>query len=211
MLGIIRVITMQRQADIDQHGLLIEKDSGIRTLSACIPNQPNGVYDEATEAESLPKIVALARELERRGCRAVGISCAADPALEEARLAVGVPVYGAGSCAARRALRLAPRVGVLTILEEIPPLIYEALGQACIGMDRPEGVVTTIDLQAPAGREAAIEAARRLRARGAEVLVLACTGFASIDFAAELFARTGIVAVDPILALGAEVVHDLTV
>ncbi len=204
MLGIIRVITMQRQEDIDRHGLLIEKDSGIRTLSACIPDQPNGVYDDATEAESLPKIVALARELELRGCSSIGISCAADPALAEAQAAVRVPVYGAGSSAARHALRIASRVGVLTILQEIPPLIHKALGQAYVGMDRPEGVVTTLDLQTPAGREAAIEAALRLQARGAEVLVLACTGFASIGFAAELLARTGIAAVDPILALGAE-------
>ncbi|OWR31512.1 hydantoin racemase [Saccharibacillus sp. O23] len=204
MLGIIRVITMDSEEDVNKHGALIRRRSGVETLSACIPDQPEGVYDEATEAQASPKIVELARELERRGCTAIGISCAADPALEETRAAVGVPVYGAGSCAARQALELAPRAGVLTILREAPPLIRGALGEAYIGTERPEGVVTTLDLQTPQGQEAAIEAALRLRNRGAEVVVLACTGFASIGFADQLRARTGIVAVDPILALGVE-------
>lgn len=203
MLGIIRVITLQDPVDADLHGELIRRKYGLEVTSACIPDQPQGVYDERTEALAIPKIVKLAQELEEMGCRAIGISCAADPALEECRSAVSVPVLGAGSCAAHLGLAGADRLGVLTILEETPPLIRSVLGPAYVGMERPEGVTTTLDLRTPQGREAALNSAARLAERGAEGIVLACTGFATIGFAEEVERRLGLRAFDPILALGA--------
>lgn len=203
MLGIIRVITLQEESAIQLHGDLIERRFGLPVISRCIPDQPRGVYNDETEAESVPKIIQLARELEQQGCTAVGISCAADPALAEARAAVRIPVLGAGSCAAHMALAYSSRIGVLTILTEVPPLIRSILGEACLGMDRPDGVTTTLDLGTPAGRAGALAGAARLVERGAEALVLACTGFATIGLAAELEETLGIRAFDPILCLGA--------
>lgn len=203
MLGIIRVITLQDENSIQLHGALIERRFGLPVMSRCILDQPQGVYNEETEAESIPKIIELAKELERSGCTAIGISCAADPALEEARAAVQVPVLGAGSCAAHLALTVTSRVGVLTILTEVPPYIRSILGDAYLGMERPDGVTTTLDLNTPAGRAGALAGAARLVERGAEAIVLACTGFATIGLAAELAEKLGIRAFDPIISLGA--------
>lgn len=205
MLGIIRVITLQEESAIHLHGELIEHRYGLPVISRCIPDQPQGVYNAETEAESVPKIISLARELEQQGCTAIGISCAADPALLEARMAVNVPVLGAGSCAAHMSLAYSDKIGVLTILTEVPPLIRSILGDAYLGMDRPDGVTTTLDLGTPAGRAGALAGAARLVERGAEAIVLACTGFATIGLAAELEQQLGIRAFDPILALGAAV------
>ncbi|CAM4349288.1 MAG: aspartate/glutamate racemase family protein [Paenibacillus macerans] len=206
MLGIIRVITLQDRRDAELHGELIRQKFGLDVRSACIPDQPSGVYDERTERLAVPKIVALAKRLADEGCTAIGISCAADPALEECRQALSVPVLGAGSCAAHLSLTQSTRVGVLTILQETPPLIRSILGEAYVGMDRPEGVTTTLDLRTDRGREAAFEAAQRLARRGAAGIVLACTGFATIGFAAELKAQLGLTAFDPIDSLGAAAV-----
>ncbi|MEK5238595.1 aspartate/glutamate racemase family protein [Paenibacillus sp. FSL L8-0470] len=203
MLGIIRVITLQEEGSIHLHGELIERRYGLPVISRCIQDQPQGVYDALTEAESVPKIIELARELEASGCTAIGISCAADPALLEARAAVRIPVLGAGSCAAHMALAFSSRVGVLTILTEVPLFIRSILGDAYLGMDRPDGVTTTLDLNTPAGRAGALAGAARLVERGAEAIVLACTGFATIGLAAELEEKLGIRALDPILSLGA--------
>lgn len=205
MLGMIRVITLQDESAVHLHGALVEKRYGLPVLSRCIPDQPRGVYNDETEAESVPKIIELARQLEGEGCTAIGISCAADPALAEARAAVKVPVFGAGSCAAHLALTCSSRIGVLTILTEVPPLIRGILGDAYIGMDRPDGVTTTLDLGTPAGRAGALAGAARLVERGADAIVLACTGFATIGLAAELEEQLGIRAFDPILSLGAAV------
>lgn len=206
MLGIIRVITLKNHRDAELHGELIRKKYGLDVRSACIPDQPHGVYDEQTEQLSIPKIMALAKRLADEGCTVIGISCAADPALEECREALSVPVLGAGSCAAHLSLTQSASVGVLTILQETPPLIRSILGEAYIGMDRPEGVATTLDLRTDWGRKAAFAAAQRLAQRGATGIVLACTGFATIGFAAELKERLGITAFDPIDSLGAAAV-----
>ncbi|AIQ10827.1 aspartate/glutamate racemase family protein [Paenibacillus durus] len=203
MLGIIRVITLPDQRDADLHGELIRRRYGLEVTSACIEDQPEGVFDERTEELAIPKIVLLAGELEKRGCRAIGISCAADPALAECRQAVNVPVLGAGSCAAHLGLASVDKLGVLTILEETPPLIRSILGDAYVGMERPEGVMTTLDLRTEAGREASFRSAVKLAEQGAEGIVLACTGFATIGFAEELERRLGLRAFDPIYSLGA--------
>ncbi|MGG4220317.1 aspartate/glutamate racemase family protein [Paenibacillus jamilae] len=203
MLGIIRVITMQDKATIDLHGRVIEQRYGLPVTSVCIPDQPKGIYDDITDREAVPKIVLAAQQLVERGCTSIGISCAADPGLEETRQAVAVPVHGAGSCAALLALTSARRVGVLTILDAAPPFIRRILGESYIGTERPEGVRTTLDLNTPQGKEAAMVGALRLQEKGAEVIVLACTGFVTMNFAAELERKLGIRAIDPIVALGA--------
>ncbi|MGG1673254.1 aspartate/glutamate racemase family protein [Paenibacillus sp. NRS-1783] len=203
MLGMIRVLTMQDEVAIGLHGRVIEQRYGLSVSSICIPDQPQGIYDDATNRESVPKIVVAAQQLVEQGCTSIGISCAADPALEETRQAVNVPVYGAGSCAAHLALTAASRIGVLTILEETPPLIRRILGESYIGTERPEGVRTTLDLNTPHGKEEAMAAALRLQEKGAEAIVLACTGFVTMNFAPELERRLGIRAIDPIVALGA--------
>lgn len=203
MLGIIRVITMTKPEAIDAHGAVIAGRFGLAVTSLCIEDQPDGVYDDATEALAVPKIVAAARRLRERGCTVIGISCAADPALAECRAAVDVPVIGAGSAAGHIARGLSERIGVLTILDETPPRLRDILGAAYVGHDKPTGVRTTLDLQSPAGRAAAIEAAGRLIDKGAQTVVLACTGFATMKFAPVLHQHFGVAFVDPIIALGA--------
>ena len=53
-MGIIRVIT-QEQAQVDAHGQLIEQwIPGVKTLSRCIPDQPEGVHDARTKRAAAP-------------------------------------------------------------------------------------------------------------------------------------------------------------
>ncbi len=203
MLGIIRVITLADPRAIAAHGEVVRRHFGLPVLSACIEDQPEGIYDDASEAVAVPKIVAAARQLRARGCGAIGISCAADPALAECRAALDVPVIGAGSAAGYMARSLAGRIGVLTILDATPRPLRTLLGEAYTGHGKPEGVRTTLDLQSPAGQAAAIVAAGKLIDGGAQAIVLACTGFATLEFAPVLRRHFGIPFIDPIVALGA--------
>lgn len=203
MLGIIRVITLSDADAVATHGNLVARKFGLPVVSECIPDQPDGIYDDASEALAVPKIVDLARRLEARGCGMIGISCAADPALDEVRAVVRVPVIGAGSAAGHVARAASEKIGVLTILDDTPPRLRQLLGDAYVGVDRPSGVRTTLDLQTEAGRSAALAAAGRLIERGADTIVLGCTGFATMGFATVLRGHFGIGFVDPIIALGA--------
>jgi Asp/Glu/hydantoin racemase len=202
MLGIIRVLTTSDPDILNRHGKILQEHYGYECASACIPDQPDGVHDDASEAVAAPKVAALARELEARGAAALFISCASDPGLAEARRAVRVPVVGAGAAAAAVALNLGDRVGVLGIRDEAPRAVARVLGARLIAAIRPAGVTTTRHLMEPGGQERALAAARELASAGADTIALACTGLVTIGMAPILQRALGLPVVDPVLAGG---------
>lgn len=200
-LGIIRVLTTTDGRVLGEHGRLLERDYGIHSTSRCIPDQPNGIHDDATEALAVPKIVALGQEFEREGCRALFLSCAADPGLAQLRRAVRIPVFSAGSSAARIAQNLALPVAVLGITAEAPRPFRAILGED-VAYARPEGVTCTNDLLRPDGKARAVACVRGLMDSGARVIAFSCTGFSTIGLAAVLRAELGCVAIDAVAAAG---------
>ncbi|MFN3764046.1 MAG: aspartate/glutamate racemase family protein [Aliihoeflea sp.] len=203
MLGIIRVLTMQDQDAVDLHGRIVSQAYGTPVRSACIPDQPQGIFDDETMDRAVPKVVELASVLERDGCTQIAISCFGDPALTESRAAVSVPVLGAGSASAHMARSLSDRIGVLTIVDSLPRHILDILGDCFIGMDKPDGIATSPQLTTDTGKAAAVEGVLRLKARGADTILLGCTGFATMQFSAQMGDSLGVRLVDPLLALAA--------
>lgn len=113
-LGVIRVITTEDPACLNSHGRILAQELGIETISRCLPDQPHGVHDAATFEAASVKTAELAEQMAAHDAvDALLISCAADPGLAEARQRLSIPVIGAGSAAARLALRRGTRVGVL--------------------------------------------------------------------------------------------------
>jgi Asp/Glu/hydantoin racemase len=202
MLGIIRVLTTTDPDVLNRHGKILQERYGYETVSACIPDQPDGIYDDASEAMAVPKIVALAQELAGKGATAVFISCASDPGLAEVRQSVRVPVVGAGSAVAALALNLGGRIGVLGITDAAPRPVARILGDRLVASVRPAGVTTTHHLMDPDGQERALAAARQLVSAGADSIALACTGLVTIGMAPILQRELGIPVVDPVLAGG---------
>ena len=121
MLGIIRVLTTDNQEVLHEHGKRMKDLFLVESVTKCITDQPNGIYNDETEAMSIPKIVALAKQMaEEDGVDVITISCAADPALNETREVLSFPVLGAGVCGAHAASMVGQRVGIVGITE-IPP------------------------------------------------------------------------------------------
>lgn len=201
MLAIIRVFTVADHDLLAAHGRIIGARFGLTSQTYCIPDQPLGIFDEASERQAVPKIVAVARQAAADGARAVFISCAADPALDECRQTLSIPVIGAGSAAAAVALALGKRVGVLTLNGPVPAPMADALGSRLTAFRSPAGVTTTADLLTAAGRDAAIAAARDL-ARRADVIAFACTGYATIGLASLLRGGVAVPVVDAVEAGG---------
>jgi len=172
-----------------------------RSTTRCIEDQPNGIYDEESEAQAIPEIVRLGRELEHTGCQALFLSCAADPGLAALRAAVAIPVVSAGSAAARMAACLQLPTAVMGIGEHAPAPFRRLLG-ADIPYARPVGVTQTTDLLTPAGRQAALACARQLHEAGARVIVFACTGLTTIGLAPRIRADIGSAAIDAVSAAG---------
>jgi len=208
-VGVIRVITLEDRGLIERHGRIMEKAyPDIETLSVCIEDQPKGIFDESSEKMAAPKIVEAGRRLLEEGVDAIFVSCAADPAVEDLRrIAAGKPVFGAGKPLAALALAISSKVGVLGIGEEPPRPLAATLGDALISYRRPSGVSATTDIAESSG--AIIEAARRLRGDGAEVIALGCTGFSTFGTAARLQRLLGIPVLDPVLAAASIIHHEL--
>lgn len=202
MIGLIRVLTTSDEQVLNEHGRLISEMYAVPVRNECIPDQPLGIFSDETEQLANPKIVALGRKLEREGCRAIIVSCAADPAVEQLRGQVSVPVIGAGSAASYMARALGKRVGVMGITETLPDVMKAILGEAFVRYIQPEGVANTTDLLTPAGRERAIAAARTLMEQGTEVIVFACTGFSTIGLASVLRKELRIPVIDAVEAEG---------
>ncbi|MFN3268355.1 MAG: AroM family protein, partial [Zestosphaera sp.] len=204
VVGLIRVLTTKDEELLNLHGRIIESAfPELRVVSRCIEDQPKGIYDRESEELAKPKILRLAREFEKEGVNAIIVSCAADPAVKEARKEMRVPVIGAGSAAASIALAYGDKVGVLNLTEDTPEVIKRVLGSHLVAEGKPEGVRNTLDLMTNWGREAAKKALNDLLKHGVDVIVLACTGYSTIGFARIAEEIAGIPVVDPVVAAGA--------
>ena len=65
--------------------------------SRCIPDQYEGIHDDATMAAGVPKVAAMARQMYEEGFEAIIVSCARDPGVRETRAAVPIPWWGPGA------------------------------------------------------------------------------------------------------------------
>lgn len=210
IVGLIRVLTITDEELLNVHGRIIERAyPELKVISKCIKNQPQGIYDSKTEKIAKPKIIELAKEFEREGVDAIIISCAADPGVKEVRERVSIPVIGAGSAASSLALVYGEKVGVLNLTEETPMVIKEILGDHLVADDHPKGVTNTLDLMTELGKNAAINAAKRLKENGVDVILLGCTGMSTIKIAPILEKRVEIPIIDPVIAAGTVALHSL--
>lgn len=203
-IGLIRVLTTSNEELLNLHGHLVMKYfPGFEVVSRCIPDQPEGIHDYETEQTAVPKVLALAREMERDGMEAVIVSCAGDPAVAEASAELRIPVIGAGRSAAAAALILGLPAAVLGITKEVPAAMVRILGDLLIADVVPEGIESTLDLLKPEGKKALEEAGRSLASKGARAIVLACTGMSTIGAADTLREKLGIPVIDPVKAQAA--------
>ena len=200
-IGLIRVLTTDNLELLNLHGgMIMEWFPGLDVRSECIPDQPEGVHDDATEALAIPKVVVLAEQMEKDGAEAIVVSCAGDPGVVASKGRVGVPVIGAGRAAAHTARLLERAVGVLGITDDVPAAVVEILGDLMVADGIPEGVVSTLDLMKPEGMRATVDKGRELLGRGAECLLLACTGMSTIGAAEVLRRELGVPVIDPVRA-----------
>lgn len=202
-VGVIRVFTHDDAGIIDSHGDIIGELYGFECVNACIPDQFNGIYDDKTEAAAIPKIIELARKMETSDkVDGIIISCAADPALDEVRLEVSVPVVAAGSSLAHLAKSVSNKVGVLTIASGVPLAMAEVLGDSLVSSEQPHGIDSTRDLLGANVVEQSMKAVSRLFDAGAEIIIFACTGYITIGFDRLLREEHNIKVVSPVTAEG---------
>lgn len=205
-VGLVRVLTTTDRRLLRLHGeIIMEHFPGLEILSACIPDQPEGIHDDVTETVAVPKVLALARSMESDGVEAVIVSCFGDPAVTEAAAFLRIPVIGAGRASACLARSLEVPVGVLGLLPEVPEPVGRILGDRFVAARVPAGVVSTLDLMAPEGKSSVLAAGARLKEAGAKALLLGCTGMSTINAAPLLRDALKIPVIDPVRSAAAVV------
>ena len=202
-VGLIRVLTTTDEVLLQSHGALLRQYFPMLDVhSRCLPDQPEGIHDEATMAVGVPKVVALAREMWEEGFEAVIVSCAGDPGVAEARKAVPIPVIGAGESTAALCLFYGSRPAVLGITADVPAGYQRVFGDRIVDNARGKGVESVLDLMTPAGFAATEAEVLRQKELGADVIALSCTGMSTIQIAPALEEKSGIPVLDPVMCEG---------
>lgn len=139
-VGVIRVLTTEDETVLNRHGKLLERYYPMfQVTSRCIPEQFEGVHDEETECQSIPKVVALAEEMYREGFDAVIVSCAGDPGVEEARKLLPSQWWEQGRVWPHLSLFFGERPAVLGILDAAPKAYRRLFGDKMVSCERGSG------------------------------------------------------------------------
>jgi Asp/Glu/hydantoin racemase len=208
-IALLRVVTLTSESGLDKHAeILAEHYPQFDIDSFCIPDQPDGIYDQQSHQAAIPKIIELA-ELLADQYQAILISCAADPALTELQQKLTIPVAGAGAVSASQALKHSNKVAVLGMGNYQLTAVKETLGDNLLAYRLLKNVKNTHDFATQAGQAELYQLAFELKAAGAEVIVLACTGMGALEIADDLAAELGIAVIDPLLTAGLYLQQDL--
>lgn len=146
------------------------------------PSSIETFYDEAF---ALPGILKTVDEYKTK-CDAIVINCFADPAVNAARELTDVPVVGPAEASMMIALMLGHNFGVISTFKNSGPWIelqarnigIEQRLAGAIGIDIP---VLELEKDLKKTARYLVDAARYLiESKGAEVIVLGCTGMAPV-------------------------------
>lgn len=168
---------------------------------------PPAIQGPEDDAICRPFVLAEVDRAAASGADAIIIACFDDPALDEARGRVKIPVLGIGEAGFHAAMMLGGRFSVVTTLPVAIPILEEnlrhyGLAPACVRV-RAAGI-EVLDLEdASLGAVAKVSAeiARAKAEDGVGAIVLGCAGMA--DLAASLAAEHGLKVIDGVGAAAA--------
>ncbi len=206
-VGLIRVKSLPSRAATGTHGRwLMAHFPGLRVESRCIEGFPHGLYNDDLLGDALPALIQCAEGLAPE-VDTLAVSCVEDPAVPELRSALRIPVFGAGGSLGALCRALHVPLGVLTITPKLPDPLRNHLDGLEFCWKQVPGVARTTDL--PRSKSQVEETARALLAEGCEALALACTGFSSAGTRYALEPVLGVPVLDPLVAMGAQIVATL--
>jgi len=182
---VINPITTDSFNDMTKNYLEKIKSPDVEIEVVNIKEGPSSIETFYDEAFALPEILKTIDEYKSR-CDAIVINCFADPAVNAARELTDVPVVGPAEASMMIALMLGHKFGVISTFRNSGPWIelqvrnmgIEQRLAGAIGVDIP---VLELGKDLKKTARYLIDAARNLiDSKGAEVIVLGCTGMAPV-------------------------------
>ncbi|MBB5514516.1 Asp/Glu/hydantoin racemase [Rubricella aquisinus] len=169
---------------------------GVPIQCVTLKDGPPGIETQAQADRVIAPMLDLAAGIE---ASAFVVACFGDPGLHAMRDEMTVPVLGIQECAVMQALTVGQRFGVIAILERSVPRHYRAFGAMGV-LDRLVGdypLDLTVAELADADRTVArmAEVGQRLRADGANSIIMGCAGMAR--YRAQLEQDIGLPVIEP--------------
>ena len=160
---------------------------------------PEAVESRFDEVFAMPEVIIKCIEAEEAGYDGVFINCFGDPGLAAARERIRIPVFGGFMPAILFSFGLAERVGIISILPEVMPLIREVIeknnfAERIVSVRYVNTGVLDLELDGEdtLPQKLADEAIRAIEEDGMEALVLGCTAMVGVkERVEELLAEKG--------------------
>lgn len=201
-IALIRVVTLDNENLLNKHANILSRyypEFEIETF--CIPEQYYGIYNRKTHLESIPKIIKLAEGIEDN-FDGVFISCAADPAVDELKKKLKIAVEGAGRASALFSQNFGDKIAVLGMGDYRLSVIEDQLVDKLFEYKFLEGIKNTHDFSKEESRNKIKNAVLELKNKGADAVLMACTGMGAMEISAELNNELSIPVIDPIITGG---------
>jgi len=182
---VINPITTDSFNDMTKNYLEKIKSPDVEIEVVNIKDGPSSIETFYDEAFTLPGILKTVNEYKTR-CDAIVINCFADPGINAARELTDIPVVGPAEASMMIALMLGHKFGVISTFRNTGPWVelqarnvgIEQRLAGAVGIDIP-----VLELGSDLKKTARylVDAARDLiESKGAEVIILGCTGMAPV-------------------------------
>lgn len=198
LLVIAPVLQREREKKRDFFNKIVKSDTQVEHVH--IEKGPKSIETYFDEAMAIPEVLRIVQEYKNK-CDGIMMDCFQDPAVHAARELVDVPVLGPAETSMSIASLLAPKFSVVSVLKNSGPIIElfaQQLGlssrlAAAIGVDIP---VLDLEKDPHVAIEEVVKAAKwTIEERGAEIVILGCTGMTS--FAAEVQNKLPVSVIEP--------------
>lgn len=158
-----------------------------KTKHVQITEGPITIESEYEEAFAAPQVVKTAeKEVQNGDVDAIFVNCFGDPGVRATREAVTIPVFGGFEPAIHLALGLGDKVGIVTVLKNVVPMLRGAVSRACL--ERRVVTIRTLNIPVLQLEDGELlmnslyeECKKAIEEDGVEVLVMGCTGIVGID------------------------------
>jgi allantoin racemase len=163
---------------------------GTEVLSKRLSHGPASIESEYDEGLAVPEIVFLSEEAEKEGFDGIFVNCFGDPGVRAARERVRIPVFGGFEPAVFYALGISDRIGIVTVLPDVLPMLRGLVAREGLGERIPSLRYVDIPVLDLSGLDALTkaliaESGKAVGEDGAGVIVLGCTGMVGVKEAVE--------------------------
>ena len=150
-----------------------------------IPEGQYSIESEYDEAINAPQVVRLCKKAAEEGYDGIYVDCFGDPGVRAARECVSIPVFGGFEPAMLMALGLGDKVGIVTVLQNVIPLIEGNIVKAHLDGRTTKVRAVNMPVADLANTEKLIEnlvpECIKSIEDGAAVIVLGCTGMIDVS------------------------------